>query len=180
MIKVIKGDLISMAKDGVLDVIGHGANCHHIMGAGIALQVKHVFPEAYWADAQTEKGDYGKLGDFSYAKVGNLTVANMYSQYYAGHYNGQAPIDYNALEKSLSLVFEKFGNVKYGFPLIGYGLAGGSLLPILDIFYNASIVKNNISNVNIVIFDKDPNANILLKHVEATFKLKESLIKNKL
>ena len=67
--KTIKGDLIKLAKDDNFDVIVHGCNCLHIMGAGIAKQIKHHFPSAYLADLKTPYHDQSKLGTISYTTV---------------------------------------------------------------------------------------------------------------
>lgn len=64
--KKVYGDLIEMAEHGDFDVIVHGCNCFCTMGAGIALQIKHHFPEAYYADCDySKKGDKKNLGFFS-------------------------------------------------------------------------------------------------------------------
>ncbi len=54
----LKADLLTLAQNGILDVIVHGANCQCVMGAGIAAQIKKRFPEAYAADLRTSKGYY--------------------------------------------------------------------------------------------------------------------------
>jgi O-acetyl-ADP-ribose deacetylase (regulator of RNase III) len=65
--KVIKGDLIKLAKQQKFNVICHGSNCFCTFGAGIAKQIKQEFPEAYEADLKTNKGDKSKLGWYSKA-----------------------------------------------------------------------------------------------------------------
>ena len=62
------GDLIALALAGEFDVIIHGCNCQHTMGAGIAKQIKSHFPAAYAADCATPKGA-SKLGQISSATV---------------------------------------------------------------------------------------------------------------
>jgi O-acetyl-ADP-ribose deacetylase (regulator of RNase III) len=59
--KTIEGDLITLAQSGTFDVIIHGCNCYCTMGAGIAKSIKKIFPAAYRADANSEKGDRDKL-----------------------------------------------------------------------------------------------------------------------
>lgn len=44
--KSIRGNLLALARSGRFDVIVHGCNCRHAMGAGIAKQIKDSFPEA--------------------------------------------------------------------------------------------------------------------------------------
>ena len=60
--KKVYGDLIEMAEHGDFDVIVHGCNCFCTMGAGIALQIKHHFPEAYYADCDYSKKLQVNLG----------------------------------------------------------------------------------------------------------------------
>ena len=61
--KIITGDLISLALAGEFDVIVHGCNCFCVMGAGIAKQMFKTFPEALAVDRQTTKGDRAKFED---------------------------------------------------------------------------------------------------------------------
>ena len=100
----IKGDLIKLAIKGDFDVIIHGCNCFCTMGAGIALTIKKVFPEAYQADLQTNKGDKEKLGNYTSATIHRnghqITVINAYTQY---HYRGPGnKADYNAIKVFLN------------------------------------------------------------------------------
>ena len=123
----IKGDLIKLALKGDFDVIVHGCNCFCTMGAGIALAIKTIFPEAYKADLQTEKGDREKLGSYTAATVEKnghqITVVNAYTQY---HYGGPGnKVDYDALRAVFSKIKRDFTGQRIGYPLIGAGLAGG-------------------------------------------------------
>ena len=63
--KIVRGDLIELAKAGNFDVIIHGCNCQCRMGRGIALSIKQEFEEAFLADFMTEIGDRTKLGNFT-------------------------------------------------------------------------------------------------------------------
>lgn len=123
MIKVVYGDLIKMAKEGKFTCIVHGCNCQKIMGAGIALQIKHEFPEACGADLKTITGDMDKLGTVSYYHYldKNLTVVNAYTQYDPGPF---ASLDH--VKNCLVEIKERFGNtkMKFGLPLIGCGIGG--------------------------------------------------------
>lgn len=178
MIKVIKGDLIKLAKQGNFDMIAHGANCFLTFGAGIARQIKVELPQAYEADKKTLKGDKNKLGSYSNAIISTdnnhqLNVVNCYTQYYYDSRDG-TPLDYNALASSLHLMTKNLADkttTKIGLPLIGYGLAGGDLVAILNIMY--SIL--NDYNVTIVVFDKDVTADVLVDIVESFISLKDKL-----
>lgn len=133
--KIVRGDLVQMAADGKFDVIIHGCNCMHTMGAGIAKTIREVFPEAYEADLATEKGSRDKLGTISYASVQKkgreLIVVNGYTQF---DWTGPGTlVDYNAIRSVMKLVKENFSGKKIGYPKIGAGLAKGDWRIIADI-----------------------------------------------
>jgi len=116
------GDLIKLAQSGEFDVIIHGCNCFCTMGAGIALQIKKNYPKAYEEDCKTSKGDKGKLGSFTYSEEG-VVVVNAYTQY---HWRGPQPrVDYEAVRSVFKALKLKFSGKRFGYPLIGAGLAGG-------------------------------------------------------
>lgn len=125
MIKYIDGDLIRDSDD--YDVILQGCNCHHIMGGGIALQIRTKFPEAYEADCKTKRSDKSKLGTISYTDVNNKPIiVNMYTQFDIGAYKtGGMDFDYMACKSALQLVKKQFSGKKIGMPHIGSTLGGG-------------------------------------------------------
>ena len=151
--KIIEGNLITLAKAGRFDVIVHGCNCFCTMGAGIAKSIKLEFPEAYQVDLQTIKGDKSKLGTITYADVkvpdkhvmqikitksfkkgyevdrvgpafNSLTVVNGYTQY--NYYGKTLLVEYNAVRSVFKEVKSLFSDGRIGYPKIGAGLAGGS------------------------------------------------------
>lgn len=142
--KYIKGDLITLAKQGEFDIIVHGCNCFNAMGKGIALSIKNNFPEAYSADCKTIKGDRYKLGTYTSARIerkdgSSFTVINAYTQY--TYWDRGIPVlfEYDAFQEVLDLlkgtdtVFNAIGETKrWGFPLIGCGLAGGDKEIVLN------------------------------------------------
>lgn len=131
MIQEIHGDLIALAQAGRFEVIIHGCNCFCTMGAGIAKQIKSIFPAAYKADCQTPKGERSKLGTYSSAKVDHLTIVNAYIQYdWRG--SGQKA-DYDAIRSCLAKVAADFSGARIGLPQIGAGLAGGDWGTIMQI-----------------------------------------------
>lgn len=135
--KTVSGDLLQLALAGEFDVIIHGCNCQCAMGAGIAKAIKSIFPEAYEADCDTEKGDRGKLGEISHATVDRdgreITIVNGYTQF---HWRGAGVLaDYNAIRSVMRHVKAKFGGKRIGYPKIGAGLAKGdweSISGIID------------------------------------------------
>lgn len=116
--KTIKGDLIKLSDQ--FDVIIHGCNCFHTMGAGIAYQIKNTFPKAYNADLDTEYGSENKLGTYSKAIIGDVTVVNAYTQFHPGK-----DVNYEAIKKVFKLIKKDFSGKKIAYPAIGSGIAGG-------------------------------------------------------
>jgi O-acetyl-ADP-ribose deacetylase (regulator of RNase III) len=119
--RVLKGDLLKLGSQGTFDVIVHGCNCWCTMGAGIARQVKHRFPEAYEADCQTTRGDSSKLGTYTQATVGDLTIVNAYTQFNLGK-----DLRLEALRECFRGIKQEFSGKRIGYPKIGAGLAGGN------------------------------------------------------
>jgi O-acetyl-ADP-ribose deacetylase (regulator of RNase III) len=130
--KTIKGDLLVLAKEGKFDIILHGCNCHNVMGAGIAKQIKEEFPDAWLADQQTLKGDKNKLGHYSIGMGGRLVIINAYTQYDTASRAGEDMFDYRACHEVLTKISERFGKWRIGLPMIGMGLAGGDSSRIMS------------------------------------------------
>lgn len=133
--KYIKGNLITLAQQGMFDVIVHGCNCHCTMGSGIAPQIARAFPEAEKVDKETSPGEIMKLGHFTEAISKNaqgkeLRVINAYTQYGFG---GERAVDYGAVISCFERIHKQYhvmemnSNKKYkfGIPKIGAGLGGG-------------------------------------------------------
>lgn len=121
------GDLLKLALSGEFDVIVHGCNCFHAMGAGIAKPIREHFPEAYAADKATPYGERSKLGTISTARIvrdgAYFDVVNAYTQF---HWRGQGrKVEYDALEQCFDAVALKYPGAHVAYPLIGAGLAGG-------------------------------------------------------
>jgi O-acetyl-ADP-ribose deacetylase (regulator of RNase III) len=133
--KIVRGDLIELAKAGEFDVIIQGCNCQCRMARGIALTIKQQFPEAVAADMQTTIGDSpeerlrqrDKLGTFTTAHIHrdgwNFTIVNGYTQF---HWQGEGVLaDYDAIRSVFRQVKQQFGGQRIGYPKIGAGLARG-------------------------------------------------------
>lgn len=149
--KVINGDLIELAKEGMFDVICHGSNCFCTFGAGIAKQIKQEFPEAYEADLRTNKGDKSKLGWYSraYIKKYDLIIINAYTQYGYWGKSGKVNVDYEAIHNVFNKIYNAYNDKVIGIPMIGAGLAGGDWAKIQKIidgnnFNDITLVKYNV------------------------------------
>jgi len=134
--KHVVGDLLKLAKEGEFDVIFHGCNCHCVMGSGIALGVKKVFPEATAVDSGTIKGDKLKLGTLTAVTIvpetgASVIVVNAYTQY--GFNPKESPLNYQALELCLRQIRTLYHDKRIGYPAIGAGLGGGDWNKIYDI-----------------------------------------------
>ena len=108
--KSIRGNLLALARSGRFDVVIHGCNCRHAMGAGIAKQIKDSFPEAWAADLATPAGAE-KLGQISSAETDcdghRLTVVNAYTQ---DDWQGDGVLlDYDAPRRAMREVKRRFG-----------------------------------------------------------------------
>jgi O-acetyl-ADP-ribose deacetylase (regulator of RNase III) len=146
MINYVKGDLISLAKQGNFDVIAHGCNCLSNMGAGLAPQMAKAFSCDRF-EMETYGPDINKLGNIDYqtfvlgenaiwsledAKNNRnepeLIVVNAYTQYSYGrnHKDGvKIPFDYEAFTLCMRKMNKIFKHKRIGLPKIGAGLAGG-------------------------------------------------------
>jgi len=133
MLKHAKGNLIDMAEAGDFNVIVQGCNCHCAMGSGLAKEIRARYPEAYYADTKTVPGDYNKLGTFSIMFGKKFNIVNAYTQYNTAKYVGEDVFEYGAFELILKkLAHQRYaGGAKFGFPMIGMGLAGGDKTKIL-------------------------------------------------
>lgn len=131
--RLVGGDLIALAEARHFDVIGHGCNCLHQMGAGIAKTLAQRFPSVMDADRTSPYGVESKLGSYTAARIDHLdlTILNLYTQF---SYHGPMPrARYDAIEGCARLIARDFRGQRVGLPLIGAGLAGGDWLIIKEI-----------------------------------------------
>lgn len=153
----VDGDLIKMAKNGELNVIGHGCNCFATMGAGIAPQVKKAFPQAYQVDQKSNLSAFDRLGSFTVAEAlddsdDGVLVFNLYSQYMPGR-DLQIEALTLALRKMAWYLVDTYGlegkEYSIGLPLIGCGIAGGDWKEV------SKIIKKELAEFDVVIVKWD-------------------------
>lgn len=127
MIKYEKGDVLnSKAK-----VIAHGVNCKGAFGAGIAGQIRTIYPEVYRAYLTKHIDEGWKIGDCQIVDLIDNThkIANLATQYGYGYANNQKVfVNYDALRNAIALLFKYCinQNLSVAMPRIGAGLAGGN------------------------------------------------------
>lgn len=132
-----RGNIINALKRGEIDFLMHQVNCEGEMGAGLAMSIKHHFPNTEkeyleWLDLYKATNS-----EFGSARITSDKIINAYTQYYKGAPNGrlfkygkyETADSFNnrltALENVASL-YGKYGaniQTKIGIPLIASGLA---------------------------------------------------------
>jgi O-acetyl-ADP-ribose deacetylase (regulator of RNase III) len=128
--KIVKGDLLEMGKRREFDIIVHGCNCFNTMGSGIARQIREDMPDAWIADQETIAGDPGKLHTYTLGMHGALVIVNAYTQYSVSK-QGEDVFEYNSFQTILNKLAKRLGKWRFGFPMIGMGLANGDAERIL-------------------------------------------------
>lgn len=154
---LIKGDLLVLADTGSFDVIVQGCNCFNTMGSGLARQIREKWPTVYEADCRTVKGDYNKLGNYTRASpFPGLVVINAYTQYaFNSPGENKDVFEYIAFELILNKLYWDFSPARFGFPMIGMGLAGGNSEIILALLSRFSQkVESDGGSVTLVDFSR--------------------------
>lgn len=149
MLKIINGNIF----DGNEDIICHQTNCLGIMGGGIALQVKKLYPNVYNEYSNLCK-DYKEnlshlLGYTQFVKTpDDRIIANCFGQLGIG---ATVQTHYMALAMSLASVYRKAiqENLSVAIPYnIGCGLAGGDWNVVYEII--SKLFKN--TDINCVLY----------------------------
>lgn len=164
-IKVVKGDLISLAKEGHFDIIAHGANCQNLMGAGIAYQISQEWPDVLLIDKEYRQGfkePYNMMGTYS-EHILNLQegteneaqwlrILNLYTQLWPGKKspNSAQPFDYNAFNLVCKKVNYHFKGKTIGLPWIGCGLAGAEEKNV------RRIIEKTLLNMHVTVVEYEP------------------------
>ena len=133
-IEIIDGNLLKMHFHG-LDYIAHSCNTNNVMGARIALDIKHTYPQSYSADCHAMMEGENVLGNFSFAWTDATQSKGIYNMYTQDKIGGERAVNYEAFYVALENVAnhiewqskhdeeEKVLGLPYG---ISCGLAGGS------------------------------------------------------
>ena len=134
-LKHTKGNLLDLAEAGAFDIVVQGCNCFNTMGGGIAREIRERYPEVAAVDAETLKGDYNKLGNWTTAFTGKFLIVNAYTQYNMSQ--GTDVFEYTAFQLILEKLCHAYGTKRIGLPYIGQGLAGGNpdwIMPMIEHF----------------------------------------------
>lgn len=137
----MKGDLVTLGKQHVFDVVAHGCNCFCTQRNGVAKHFDANFATAnhnlYRLEAQRFRGDINKLGTLEAREFPTvreedeskmLTVVNLYTQYRFG--TDQMHADYDAIRLCMRKLNHIFKGKHIGLPKLGSGLAGGDWMII--------------------------------------------------
>lgn len=118
-----------------VDAICHGCNIHNTFGAGLAAQIRKVFPSAYQADTDAYKGGVSNLGEISFSKIKwdkkDKWIFNLYQQ----EKFGPLALDYKALKNSMTKMREVCEKLELSVAIpfrIGCGLSGGDWRVVLE------------------------------------------------
>lgn len=145
MIKHIKCDIFESGAD----IICHQVNCQGAMNSGIAKQVREKYPEVYkqyrrWCeDMNFSKALLGKM-QFVNVSDGKIII-NLFAQHKYG-YDGNRYTDYEALEKTLTIVDAMAHNATIAIPyLMGCHRGGGDWSIVYSMI--EKIFKNSENDV---------------------------------
>ena len=150
----ITGDILTPNTSSEEVVVCHQVNCRGVMGAGLAKQVRQMYPDAY--SAYKEKCDeikrgQGGLGDvqFCYFLRSRYIIANIFGQDNYGRgrdrYGKKTRYtDYAALRRAFAHIAQVYPNDTIRIPYhMGCGLGGGEWTIVLQIIDEA-LVSNNV------------------------------------
>lgn len=151
-ISTVRGDLFAYLQPG--DYMIHGCNAQGVMGSGIALAVKNIYPGAYAAYRKVEETQGLQLGSIIpyYDQADEITVINGITQNLFGR-NGNRFVSYDAItdvfEKTRvfiegSATFDALKAPRMLLPLIGAGLGGGNwriIQTIVEEVFEGSMVN---------------------------------------
>lgn len=128
VLTIKKGDLLSIKKG----IIAHGCNSKGVMGAGLAKDIKEMYPVVYEIYRKS-KLVVGEIIPVYLEK--DFIVVNCITQNNYGYKKGY---DYIAIHSCLKKLGDlaKSSNLDLHFPLIGSGLAGGDKDTIIKIMKN--------------------------------------------
>lgn len=147
MIKKVFGDILSPPEHAIQKIddiiVCHQVNCHGVMGAGLALQVRHQFPNVFaeyqlLCDARQPADLLGLIQMVPAFRAGSMvpefSIANIFSQ--LGYGRDKRHTDYEAMEHAFEWLAKSFPNSTFRIPYrMGCGLGGGNWEIVEDIIH---------------------------------------------
>jgi len=122
MITIISGDLLNTSAK----YICHQVNCQGVMGGGVALQIKNLYPEVFSSYLKYIKNHKDLLGTVLPVQIDSgQIILNLFSQYGCGF--GMRNTNYDAMKSCLRKILdltEPEDTIAMPY-LIGCGLGGG-------------------------------------------------------
>jgi O-acetyl-ADP-ribose deacetylase (regulator of RNase III) len=133
--RIIKGDLFDPSHN--FTALAQGTNCRGVMGAGIAVDFKQMFPEMYTAYVKLCAESSSLLPGTAQVWIGRgdeQGVINVFSQYQPGR--GNAVMEYlerglHSMDQQLNLVTTIMADVYEGYPEESYTLTQNVGLPLI-------------------------------------------------
>lgn len=128
--KYIVGDILTPNTDDKAVIVCHQVNCQGVMGAGLAKQVKRMYPdvfELYKEKCSQIAAGIGGVGDVQFCCVlssSGYIIANIFGQDRYGR--DRQYTDYNGLKKAFEKIAVSFPHYTIRIPyMMGCGLGGG-------------------------------------------------------
>lgn len=157
--KIVKGNLLTLAKHGQFDIIAHGCNCQNIMSAGIAKQIAEEFPDAFLLDKEYKQynGEDMMMGNFSQFYYNDehskFWIINCYTQMWPGAPSPGCliPFDYEAFTVICRKINHTHKGRKIGLPWIGCGLAQANKLDV------SHIIVDELADMDVTIVEYENN-----------------------
>ena len=150
MIKKIKGNIFNTSAQVIVNTV----NCVGVMGRGIALECKLRFPEMFksyqnFCDLKKIQPGVLQIWKESYPWILNFPTKV--------HWKDPSKFDYleKGLDKFVNTYSEK-GITSIAFPLLGSSLGGLPEQKVFDLMKNK---LENLKNIDIEIYEYDPNSN---------------------
>lgn len=151
MVSEIKGNIF----DTDCDIIAHQVNCMGVMGTGIALDIRNLYPynyTSYKALCSSHLHSESLGGQIHFVvvkhKEGYKTIANLFGQFSYGR--DKRHTDYDWLEKAISSLADycKRHGCSVAFPYkMGCKNAGGDWKKVSQIIYNYFGNNNTICKI---------------------------------
>jgi O-acetyl-ADP-ribose deacetylase (regulator of RNase III) len=148
MIEYTSGDIFKCGADALVNAV----NCVGVMGRGIALQFKHVFPENFKSyEVACKRGEVQPGRMFVY-ETGQLTPPRFIINFPTKrHWRDNSRIeDIEAGLVDLSLVIRKKGIYSIAIPPLGCGLGG---LNWNDVRPRIELALRHLEDVHILVFE---------------------------